>query len=225
MENDTKRYIGAMKFPSTILILIRHGQARSPGSSEIGRMTPLSELGRRQAEALAAHFAVDVPPDVVYTSPLPRAAQTTGHICEKLGLEPISDSRLEEFELGTTSLDTLQERPDLQFWKPEHGGVDGVTLEAFSARIAGFYDGVVDKHPGQRVAVVSHAGSIDAAIRWGQGIPHNMPWMHEFESVANASITEVEFWPRGRVEGGSPQYAVLRRLGDVTHLRGLVSDV
>ena len=106
-------------------------------------MTPLSELGHRQAEALAAHFAVDVPPDVVYTSPLPRAAQTAGYICEKLGLEPISDSRLEEFELGTTSLDTLHEQPHLQFWKPEHGGEDGVTLSEFSARIAEFYDGVV----------------------------------------------------------------------------------
>ena len=214
-----------MKFPSTILILIRHGQARLPGSSEIGRMTPLSELGCRQAEALAAHFAVDVPPDVVYTSPLPRAAQTAGHICEKLGLEPISDSRLEEFELGTTSLDTLHEQPHLQFWKPEHGGVDGVTLEEFSARIAEFYDGVVDKHPGQRVAVVSHAGSIDAAIRWAVGIPHNMPWMHEFESMPNGSITEVEFWPRGKVEGGAPQYAVLRRVGDATHLGDLFSDI
>ena len=82
-----------------------------------------------------------------------------------------------------------------------------------------------DKHPGQRVAVVSHAGSIDAAIRWAQGIPHNMPWMHEFESMANGSITEVEFWPRGRVEGGSPQYAVLRCVGDATHLGDLFSDI
>ena len=72
--------------------------------------------------------------------------------------------------------------------------------------------------------VVSHAGTIDATLRWALGITPDTPWQHEFE-LANASITELEFWPRGRIRGGASRYAVLRRVGDVTHLGDLVSEI
>jgi broad specificity phosphatase PhoE len=82
----------------------------------------------------------------------------------------------------------------------------------------------VERHPGERVAVVSHAGTIDATLRWALGLAPASPWQHEFE-VANASITELEFWPNGRVRGGASRYAVLRRVGDVAHLDGIVSEI
>ena len=72
--------------------------------------------------------------------------------------------------------------------------------------------------------VVSHAGTIDATLRWALGIAPDGLWQHEFE-VANASITELEFWPRGRTYGGASRYAVLRRVGDVKHLDDIVSEI
>ena len=48
---------------------------------------------------------------------------------------------------------------------------------------------------------------------------------HLLADLANGSITELEFWPQGRVPGGSPRYAVLRCVGDVAHLGDLISDL
>ena len=50
------------------------------------------------------------------------------------------------------------------------------------------------------------------------------PWQHEFD-LPNASITEIEFWPMGRIVDGAPRYAVLPRIGDARHLGTDVSDM
>ena len=99
----------------------------------------------------------------------------------------------------------------------------GPTRE-FSIRVAHFLDEAVERHLGERVAVVTHSGTIDAALRWSLGLAHEHSWQHEF-NIPNGSITEVEFWPRGRVKGGSPRYANLRSIGEVTHLGGLATDL
>ena len=211
------------EYPATTMLLVRHAQARAGDSSRLGPDTPLSKLGRLQVEALASELVADAPVAAVYTSPLPRAVQTASLLCERLGLEAVLDPRLTEFEMGTKEVEAILGRPDLLIWHPEHRA-DDETLREFSARVAAFCDEVVERHPDERLAVVSHAGTIDATLRWALGITPDSPWQHEFE-VANASITELEFWPRGRIQGGAPRYAVLRRVGDVTHLDDLVSEI
>ena len=212
------------KRQSTVLLLIRHGQARAADGS-YDRETPLSEIGWRQAAAVADELAARSPPRVVYTSPYPRAIETSEPACEKLGLTAVVETRLEEFELPSYSLETVAQRPDLAIWRPEHRGTsNGETLEEFSLRVAGFCDEVVERHLGERVALISHAGTIDAAIRWSMAQPAGSPWQHEFD-ISNASITEIEFWPHGRTEGGAPRYATVLRVGDTTHLGDLVSDL
>ena len=214
----------SQEYPATTLVLVRHGQARAIGSADIGRDTPLSELGRRQVEALARELAAGEPVAAVYTSPLPRAVETAEVLCERLGLAAVVDVRLAEFELGTRSVESIQQRPDLLIWRADDSATDGETLRDFSTRVVDFCDEVVERHPVERVAIVSHAGTIDATLRWALGIATDSPWQQEFD-VANASITEVAFWPRGRVRGGSPRYAVLRRLGDVAHLGGMATEI
>ena len=212
------------EYPATTLLLVRHGQAREGDSSRIGRGTPLSQLGRLQVNALASELAADAPLAAVYASPLPRAVQTAELLSERLGLNTVVDRRLAEFEMGTEEIEAIQERPDLLIWQPGHRAADGETLREFSARVAAFCDDVVERHLGERVAIVSHAGTIDATLRWSLGITPASPWQHEFE-VANASITELEFWPRGRVRDGAPRYAVLHRVGDIAHLGDLASGI
>ena len=211
-------------YRAATLILVRHGQARAAHGSQMGRATPLSQLGRRQATALASELIAGEPIAAVYTSPLPRAMETAAALCERLGLTAVTDDRLVEFELGVKTLEAIQERPDLLIWRPEDKGADGESLRDFSARVATFCDEVVKRHLGERVAVVSHAGTIDATIRWSLGIAPDSPWQHEVD-VANASITELDLWPRGRTAGGSPRYAVLRRVGDVAHLGDLATEL
>jgi probable phosphoglycerate mutase len=211
------------EYPAATLILARHGQSRAAQSPQLGRETPLSELGRLQAATLASKLESSGPIVAVYTSPLRRAVETAVPLGERLGLEVLHDPRLIEFEMGTLSIEAIRKRPDLLIWKPEHKAVDGETLGEFSARVASFSDEVVERHVGQRVVVVSHAGTIDAILRWSLGIDPASPWQHEFD-IANCSVTELEFWPRGRTPGGAPRYAVLRRIGDVAHLGDLQSD-
>jgi 2,3-bisphosphoglycerate-dependent phosphoglycerate mutase len=214
----------SQEYPATTLLLIRHAQARAAGSSHYGPDTLIGQLGRLQVAALVSKLVAAVPPAVVYTSPLPRAVQTASPVCERLGLEAVLDPRLTEFELGKQEIEIILERPDLLIWHPDHRAADGEILREFSARVAAFCDEVVERHPGERVAVVSHAGTIDATLRWSLGTTPASPWQHEFE-VANASITELEVWPRGRIRGGASRYTVLRRVGDVTHLDGIVSEI
>ena len=208
----------------TTLFLVRHGQARA-GDGSYGPDTPLSEMGVRQSEAVADALAGDAAPTMVYASPLPRALQTAEPMCRRLGLVVQIDDRLAEFEFGVTTLPAMGQRPDRLFWRPEQSGIEGgETLGAFAVRVAAFCDEVALRHVGERVAVVSHAGTIDATIRWALGLGPDSIWQHEFE-VDNGSIVELEVWPRGRVSGGSPRYVSVRRVGDLAHLGDLRSEV
>ena len=212
------------EYPSTVLLLVRHGQARARDGS-YGPETGLSELGRLQAAAIARILAREASSATVYTSPWPRAVETANPLCAALDLRAVVDPRLAEMRFGPGTLESAQSRPDLMAWKPEHRGVEsGETLGEFAARVAAFCDEVVERHLGAGVVVVTHSGTIDAAIRWAVGLTPSSPWQHDFD-IANGSITEVEFWPHGMLEGGSPRYAALGRIGDVRHLGDLVSDL
>lgn len=86
------------------LVLVRHGQSewnavrRWQGTAD----PPLTDLGRRQAEAQAEWLAgLDDVWAGVWTSPLRRAAHTAAIVAERLALDaPTPDERLEEAFAG-----------------------------------------------------------------------------------------------------------------------------
>ena len=212
------------ELPRTTLILTRHAQARSRDGS-YDPHTPLSDLGGRQAAALAMHLLESPRPAVVYSSPWTRAAETAAPLCERLDVAPVIDDRLVEFELPGQTLESARVRPDLVVWQADDRGVeDGESLREFSLRVAHFFEEIVGRHLGKRVVVVSHSGTMDAAVRWAMGVPASSPWQHDL-LCPNACITELNVWPQGRVEGGSPHYAAIRRVGDVGHLGDLASEM
>jgi broad specificity phosphatase PhoE len=209
---------------STTLIFIRHAQARAADGS-YGNDTLLSPFGHEQAQALVAAFTSETVPTVVYTSPYPRAVATAQPLCYHYGITPIVDVRLAEFALPAGSLATVQQRPDLVLWQPDHCGVrDGETLAAFAARVADLCTTIALQHAHTSVAMVTHSGVIDAALRWAVGLATDSLWQHDFE-LATASVTEIEVWPYGRVSNGAPRYCAIRRVGDVRHLGQLISDL
>ncbi len=212
------------KLEPTALILLRHGQAQPGPSGFYGHDAPLSELGRRQADAVAACLASGPAVNAIYSSNLPRAVETSSPVADQLGLEVLVDERLAEFDVDMALATPSNQRPDLYYWLPDHAGVDGETLAQFASRVMEFHEEVVDSRPGQRVVVISHAGTIEMAIRWSLGIDKRSPWQYEFAELQNASFTEIEVWPYGRVPGGAPRYSVLRKIGDVGHLGDLVTD-
>ena len=210
-------------FQATNLLIVRHGQRDSSRLRRIDLNPPLSALGRRQAAAVADALRVGPAPDAIYSSPLARAHETATVIADHLGLETAVDARLAEFQIDLDVDTSPPGRPDLLAWHPDHAGTDGVTLAEFALRVAEFHNEIVARHPGQRVAIVSHAGTIEAALRWALGIGPRSPWQHEFD-LPNASITDIEFWPNGRIVGGAPRLAMFNRIGDVRHLGAMATD-
>ncbi len=209
---------------STVLLFVRHGRARS-ADRQYENSTPLDRFGREQARAVAEAFGAEEAPAAVYTSPYPRAVATAEPLCARCGIEPIVEARLAEFELPPAGLRAVRRRPDLALWRPCHRGAPGgETLARFSGRVASLCEDLARRHLGASVALFTHSGVIDAALRWSVGLGADSPWQHDFD-LTTASITEIEVWPDGRAEGGAPRYCGIRRVGDVRHLGNLVSDL
>lgn len=50
----------------------------------------------------------------------------------------------------------------------------------------------------ESLAIVSHAGVIDANLRWAVGLGPDTLWQHELE-IDNCSIAELHVWNGGRI--------------------------
>lgn len=122
------------------LVLVRHGQARSPDGS-YGPRTPLSALGRNQANAAAEALAQGAAITAIYSSPFPRALETATILGDRLGCPPVVEDRLAEFEMGTAPLAFAESRPDLFLWPPADPELGG-----HHRRPAG-NDGILELHP------------------------------------------------------------------------------
>lgn len=88
------------------LFLIRHGQsqANAGGVTLENPLVPLTELGERQARALAALLPASA--SAVWSSPFKRSLDTAAPYCERLGLPAQTHPDLREFEV----IDTLSMR-------------------------------------------------------------------------------------------------------------------
>lgn len=160
------------------ILCIRHGEStynalheatgRDPGLID----APLSERGHAQVEAARARLH-DVPFDLVVTSPLTRALQTTAGIFSD---HPAKPSILVEVlhrecqeascDIGRATSVLAQEFPAFQlghlpetWWYAEGApGASGYHAEPrhlFNARVAGFRDWLAAR-PEQAIAVVGH---------------------------------------------------------------------
>jgi probable phosphoglycerate mutase len=197
-------------YPSTRLLLVRH--AHHDLTTDDG---PLTEVGLGQVDALSRALRHSGH-DVCVSSPLRRATATASAISEAVRI--VQD--LEEFRFGPSApsiQEVTEQRIDLTLWRPDDGLPGGETLGQFQARVASLLQLLVASHLGHSVLAVTHAGVIDAALRWAYGLAPIAEWSTE-ALVANASITELEHWPYGRQRGGAVEFTLLRRVGDVSHL-------
>jgi probable phosphoglycerate mutase len=203
---------------STRLVLVRHGQ--HDYTVEDG---PLTDLGCRQARLVASALpGRDI--DVLLCSPLRRAVETA----QRFGraFEPVDGLREFDFGPAAPAAEAMVERrEDLALWRPDDGFADGETLAGFQARVGATMDELTRAHDGAGVVAVTHAGFLDAALRWAYGIGPAEAWVTE-AAFRNASITELEVWTTGRHPRGAPRHTVIHRVGDASHLpRELWTDL
>ena len=137
----------------TLLLLVRHGETdwNAEGRLQGHTDTPLNDHGRRQARALAGRLADDGI-DAVYSSDLSRARETAEIVGERLGLHVVLDTALRERDWGTWEGLTGAERERVE--------LSGEAMEAHRERTLRALRAIAARHPGGRILVVTHGGSI-----------------------------------------------------------------
>lgn len=162
---------------ATRILLARHGETEW---NRLGRWQgqadpPLNDLGRRQAERLAAQLAGEGI-DAVYSSDLRRASETARIVADRFGLAVRERPALREIDVGSWSgltRDELRERFPEGYarWRAGEIGHDGETHEALTRRVVAAVESIADDHQGATVLVVSHGGAIRALRHHAAGDP------------------------------------------------------
>ena len=160
---------------STHLCIARHGETdwNKSGILQGWFDVPLNELGRKQANLLAARLA-HAKFDTVWSSPLARARETAEIVASTLQLPPptcheglkekhfgaiqgIPKSELAELDPALLE-QILRRNPAAQF-------VGGETLDEFVDRVLAALEDIGTRHAGERVLVVTHGWVMDVVTR------------------------------------------------------------
>jgi probable phosphoglycerate mutase len=213
----------------TRLILIRHGEAQTHVDQIIGGhqgCTGLSDLGRRQVEALRKRLErtgelADV--KALYASVLPRAIETAQIIAPALGLSADDVQQECNFcEVHTGDADGLswdewrakyvpENRDEYTPWAP--GGESWVE---FAVRAGTALRKAASDHAGQTIVIACHGGVIESALVTFANQPIERHWR---ATIDNASITE---WTLRNYDDWMHGYRwTLERFNDHAHLSDL----
>ncbi|AVH59026.1 MULTISPECIES: bifunctional RNase H/acid phosphatase [Streptomyces] len=205
--------------PATF-VLLRHGetpltpQKRFSGSG--GSDPSLSDVGREQAERVAAALAARGTIQAIVSSPLTRTRETAGAIAARLGLDVVVEEGLRETDFGAwegLTFGEVRERypDDLDAWlaspKAEPTG-GGESFAATARRIAATRDKLTAAYAGRTVLLVSHVTPIKTLVRLALGAPPESMFRMELSA---ASLSAVAYYADGN--------ASVRLFNDTSHLR------
>ncbi|MFF1655774.1 bifunctional RNase H/acid phosphatase [Streptomyces sp. NPDC058255] len=205
--------------PATFVFL-RHGetlltpQKRFSGSG--GSDPSLSDVGREQAERVAAALAARGTIQAIVASPLTRTRETAGAVAARLGLDVVIEDGLRETDFGAweglTFAEVRERYPDdLNAWlaspKAEPTG-GGESFAATARRIAATRDKLVAAYAGRTVLLVSHVTPIKTFVRLALGAPPESLFRMELSA---ASLSAVAYYADGN--------ASVRLFNDTSHLR------
>ncbi len=194
------------------VFLVRHGESEGNARRIIqGTLnTALTDLGRRQAVAVAARLAQE-PVAAIYGTPLQRAADTARAIAVPHATAVIEVPELGERVFGEAQGLTWEEASAR--WSPIHGhdwwgGIPGVEpLPDFRARAVRGLNELLDRHEEEIAIAVTHGGTIGQLVAHALGMGEE-DWPRI--AIGNTSVTMIE---RQR---GMP---VITLLNDLCHLR------
>ena len=179
----------------TKLILVRHGQSQSNVVRRFNGQTdsPLTELGKEQAELTAKFIKDNFKIDKVYASDLQRAYYTGQKIAEYSNVPIDKSVGMREIFVGEwedKDNDFLLKRDDFKLWitdivytEPENGE----TVRDFSKRILDTINKIVNENPDKTIVVATHATPIrvlETFVRTG-----DIEKMQSRSWVSNASCS------------------------------------
>lgn len=195
------------------LLLIRHAlPIRVEGAS--GPADPaLSDLGHRQAEALAGWLRPE-PLDALVVSPMVRARETAAPLAESRGLEAVVHEGVAEFDKDADSyvpMEELKAAGDPRWQEIVDGGYFGdgdLTPEQFQSTVVDAVEDVIARHAGATAAIVCHGGVINAYVAHVLGIDTLL-----FFEPGYTSISRIRASRRG--------HRMVVSLNETAHLRAL----
>jgi probable phosphoglycerate mutase len=200
------------------IMLIRHAQSEHHLRGLTGGWTdtPLTALGRAQAEAVAEHCRrrlVGEPSVFLFSSDLLRAAQTAEQVAAALGLEVRLEPALRELNNGVAAGLTLDEarRIERPMTEPAIDWTEYPEAESWRMMTERVFAGLdrIDRACPATAIIVSHHLAGVAAIQWWLRLCEQCRLGVSFD-LAPASVTELTInkW----------QERTIVRLNDTSHL-------
>ncbi len=204
----------------TRLYLIRHGQSAGNAAGRFGghSPTPLSELGKRQADATAKFLAKEKI-HAIYSSDLFRAVETARPLAELLDLPIIQTPAFRERHVGVLEGLTFNESKE-QYPKDyyalinrniQHVITKGESYRQLLRRATAELREIFNTHQGESIAVYSHTGAICYMSLYLMGAINRhtkqTPWL----ITSNCGINRFEIRGRGNVR--------VLALNDTRHLQ------
>jgi len=162
----------------TTFLCIRHASCDGLGRTLWGR-TPgirLNEQGRLEAQQLAEGFD-GTRFDAIYSSPLERALETAEAIARRMNLEVTRSDALNEIDYGEWSAQTFEQLHGDERWHHFNSERSTAVIpggESFlevQNRVVKEIDRLAHEHGNGRIALVSHADVIRAAVGYFDGTP------------------------------------------------------
>jgi probable phosphoglycerate mutase len=196
---------GAQAEPPTQLIFLRHGEtphtAEKRFSGSGGDNPGLSDAGRLQAEAAAEYLSRIGGVDALVVSPMRRTRETAAVVAERLGLEAVEDDGWREVAFGDwdghTFAEVQQKWPDAMNAWLESTAVappGGESFDTCARRTRSARDGILARHPGKTVVVVTHVTPIKLMVRSVLQAPMSSLFRMELRP---ATLTEIHWYADG----------------------------
>ncbi|MDB5370389.1 MAG: histidine phosphatase family protein [Roseomonas sp.] len=197
---------------ATTVFLLRHAAHDRVQTVLCGRMpgVTLGATGLAQADALGLRLRHENL-DALYTSPLERCVETASVIGRHVSLPYMCMEDATEIDFGAwTGQDftALAGQPAWMLWNAQRDQATapgGEAMAAVRSRIVALLQALRLRHPGQRIALVSHGDVIKAAMGHYLGLP--LQASARFD-IAPASLSIAVLW-----EGGGK----ILQMNEVTH--------
>jgi broad specificity phosphatase PhoE len=207
---------------TTRVLLVRHGQSEGNAAGRFGghTATPLSERGRRQAEAAAqALFQEKI--SAIYSSDLSRAVETAMPLARLTGLDVEQTNAFRERSVGVMEGLTFEEaaaqhpeqyaaliRRDF-----DHVLLGGESYRQMLDRASARLDRAIARHRGGRIVIFSHTGTICILTLHLMGALDAPELRPVWVATSNCGITRFELRSDGFVR--------VLATNDTRHLAGL----
>jgi probable phosphoglycerate mutase len=208
---------GPARGQATTTLLLRHGETplsaerRFAGRGDI----PLTETGRRQAEAAAARLGARGGVDAIVSSPLRRARRTAEAVAEATGAALVVDDDLVEADFGEweglSFAEASAKSPDeVAAWlaSADAAPPGGESFAVAARRVLRALDRLLGAYPDRTLVLVSHVTPIKTLLcRALLAPPAALFRIH----LDVASLSEVDWFADGP--------ALVRSVNDTAHLR------